>query len=75
MIVMDRAESLPPQELALAEVLAHRYGDGIVYCPRHRNRHLLTAAVAAGFVSEDGFVTRKGRALIARAGITNDLRG
>ena len=52
---------------AIARLLAHRYGDGVVYIPRERgNRGLLEHAVADGFVSADGFVTRKGRNLLAR---------
>ncbi len=73
---MDFSDTSKRDELAtMAELLAHRYGDGGVYWPRHRGRDLLTAAIAAGFVSEDGFVTRKGRALLARAGTANELRG
>lgn len=67
---------LDPFESAIAKLLDHRYGDGIVYEPRdHTRRGLLQAAIAGGFVSEEGFVTRKGRALLARASSFNDLRG
>ncbi len=62
-------------ESAIAKLLDHRYGDGIVYAPRHTSRDLLQAAIAGGFVSEEGFVTRKGRALLARANTVYDLRG
>lgn len=62
-------------ESAIAELLDHRYGDGIVYEPRHLRRGLLQAAIAGGFVSEKGFMTRKGRALLARASTFNELRG
>jgi len=62
-------------ESAIAKLLDRRYGDGIVYEPRHANRDLLQAAIAGGFVSEEGYVTRKGRALLARASTFNDLRG
>jgi len=62
-------------ESAIAKLLDHRYGDGIVYEPRHPKRGLLQAAIAGGFVSEEGYVTRKGRALLARASSFNDLRG
>jgi hypothetical protein len=64
-----------PFESAIAKLLDHRYGDGIVYEPRHRARGLLQAAIAGGFVSEEGYMTRKGRALLARASSFNDLRG
>ena len=55
------------RDYAIARLLAHRYGDGVVYIPREGgNRALLEHAVADGFVSADGFVTRKGRNLLAR---------
>ena len=62
-------------ENAIAKLLNQRYGDGIVYAPRERERDVMQAAIAGGFVSDEGFVTRKGRALLARAGTVNDLRG
>lgn len=68
-------QALTQFESAIAKLLDHRYGDGIVYEPRHSNHDLLRAAIAAGFVSVDGYVTRKGRALLARASSVNDLRG
>ncbi len=62
-------------ESAIAKLLDQRYGDGIVYEPRHTRRGLLQAAIAGGFVSAEGHVTRKGRALLARASTFNELRG
>ncbi|MSR15252.1 MAG: hypothetical protein EXR86_11940 [Gammaproteobacteria bacterium] len=50
----------------VAEVLSYRYGDGTLYFPRSGRRHHLDAAIAGGFVSEEGFVTRKRRNWIAR---------
>lgn len=52
-------------ESAIAQLLNHRYGDGRVYIPRDQPAQLLHKAIAAGFVSEEGYVTRKGRALLA----------
>lgn len=52
---------------AIARLLACRYGDGGVYVPRHApGRDLLETAIARGYVSEDGFVTRAGRRLLAQ---------
>jgi hypothetical protein len=62
-------------ETAIAKLLDHRYGDGVVYQPRHQQRGLMQAAISGGFVSEEGYVTRKGRALLARKGTVNELRG
>jgi hypothetical protein len=52
-------------EQGVAGILANRYGDGSVYLPQKGQRQFLEAAIAGGFVSEEGFVTRKGRNLIA----------
>ncbi len=51
----------------IARLLANRYGDGVVYLPRDLPRTLLDLAVNMGFVSEEGYVTRKGRSLLASA--------
>lgn len=57
----------PEQEQAIARLLACRYGDGGVYVPRNAPASgILKDAIAGGFVSEDGFVTREGRRLLAR---------
>jgi hypothetical protein len=54
-------------EMTIARTIACRYGDGGVYLPREREpTAALALAMRAGFVSEDGFVTRKGRSLLAR---------
>jgi hypothetical protein len=58
-------------ESAIARLLACRYGDG-VYLRRDVGGEVLRAAIAGGFLSEDGFVTRAGRRLLARF---QDLRG
>mgnify|MGYP001156672781 CR=1 FL=1 len=73
--MIDEGSGVDHIESAIVKLLDHRYGDGIVYEPRHQQRGLLQAAIAGGFVSDEGFVTRKGRALLARASSVNDLRG
>lgn len=62
-------------EIAIAQLLGHRYGDGGVYVPRDGAAQLLRVAIDAGFLSEDGYVTRKGRALVARQLHSHELRG
>jgi hypothetical protein len=68
---MDRRiEPVTPNEQAIAQVIARHYGDGGVYLPRDFQRFdAMKQAVADGFVSEDGFVTRKGRRLLARTAL------
>ncbi len=58
-----------PDELELARILRHRFGDGTVYLPRAGARHLLRLCVQLGLVSDEGFITRKGRELLARCGL------
>ncbi|MGE0373578.1 MAG: hypothetical protein AB7N24_23735 [Dehalococcoidia bacterium] len=55
-------------ERQLAGLLANRFGDGTLYLARAGHRGLLDIAIRRGLVSEEGFVTRKGRALLARSG-------
>ncbi len=64
---MQNTSSLPNQDHAIARLIARRYGDGGVYVPRQQpRRSVLKDAIAGGFVSEDGFITSKGRRLLAR---------
>ncbi|MDX1433094.1 MAG: hypothetical protein R3286_11670 [Gammaproteobacteria bacterium] len=55
-------------ELAMAEFLAHRFGDGLVYLRDDSDRELLRLAVRRGLVSAEGYVTPRGLALLARHG-------
>lgn len=52
-------------EARIADLLDHRYGDGEVYLPRNAPRGLFRLAVRLGFLTEDGYLTRKGRSLVA----------
>ncbi|MEX0950754.1 MAG: hypothetical protein WDZ86_00595 [Gammaproteobacteria bacterium] len=53
-------------ESRIAQVLEHRYGDGLVYLPKEWPEQLLGMARQFGFVDAEGYLTRKGRALLAR---------
>ncbi|MCH8080151.1 MAG: hypothetical protein IIA06_10310 [Proteobacteria bacterium] len=50
----------------MVELLECRYGDGMVYLPRTRPRQLLSIAKIGGFIDAEGYLTRKGRILLAR---------
>jgi len=50
----------------IAAVLQHRYGDGLVYLPRNKPQDVLDNAKQRGFIDAEGYLTRKGRALLAR---------
>lgn len=53
-------------ESQIAALLQYRYGDGLVYLPRHRSSALYDQARLQGYIDAEGYLTRKGRALIAR---------
>ncbi|MGR8919249.1 MAG: hypothetical protein ACU85V_06505 [Gammaproteobacteria bacterium] len=59
---------LSQADSAIARVIANHTGDGGVYVPRSGDRAAtLARAIEGGFVSVDGFITRKGRRLLAHA--------
>jgi len=55
-----------PKEDQIAQMLEFRFGDGLVYLPRNYPKRLLFMAKQRGFVDPEGYLTRKGRALIVR---------
>lgn len=50
----------------IAAVLHYRYGDGFVYLPKRHAKDLYLMARKMGYIDSDGYLTRKGRALLAR---------
>jgi hypothetical protein len=53
-------------EAAIAGLLECRFGDGLVYMPKHRPTELYAQAQQMGFIDPEGFLTRKGRLLLAQ---------
>ena len=53
---------------AIVKLLAHRYGDGLVYLRGAEERQLYARAVGLGLINRDGYVTPEGRELIAHYG-------
>ena len=53
-------------ESDIAKVLQFRYGDGLVYLPRNQPESLFKIAKNKGFIDQEGYLTRKGRYLIAK---------
>lgn len=51
---------------ALLQLLAHRFGDGLVYLGDDSERRLFERAVSMGLVNREGYLTPAGRSLIAR---------
>ncbi|MCG8378922.1 MAG: hypothetical protein MI865_05550 [Proteobacteria bacterium] len=53
-------------ESDIAKVLEYRYGDGLVYLPKHQPESLFRMAISHGFIDGEGYLTRKGRNLLAK---------
>ena len=53
-------------ESQIAAILEHRYGDGMARFPWKQLSQLLALAKKHGFIDAEDYLTRKGRALIAR---------
>lgn len=48
----------------IAHALQHRYGDGDLCLPEGTPAWLVATAIRLGYLSEDGYLTRKGRQLL-----------
>ena len=59
-------EMSPVQEREIAALLEFLYGDKMVYLPLGQPEQLLSLATCLGFIDTDGYLTRKGRTLMAR---------
>ena len=57
-------------ERQIASILEYRFGDGLVYLPKHKPNQLYCMAKKLGFIDMDGYLTRKGRSLLARYSYT-----
>ena len=53
-----------PSDAQLVSILDHNYGDGVVYIPENTPWNLYSFARKLGYISEEGYVTRKGRKLL-----------
>ena len=58
--------SVDASEPQIAALLEYRYGDGLVYLPSNGPKSLYGLATQRGFIDAEGYLTRKGRALLAR---------
>jgi len=59
-------ELLEQVDQALIRLLAHRYGDGLVYLRDDGEQSLFQRAVNMGLVNREGYLTPAGRSLVAR---------
>ncbi len=53
-------------ELKIAGVLEHRFGDGTVYVPTNDNSYYYNFAKDKGFVNDEGYITQKGKQLASK---------
>ena len=52
-------------EPAIIRLLAHRYGDGLVYLRGQEERELYEKAKQLGLISREGYLTPAGRSALA----------
>lgn len=63
---LSQTEQVENSEALIAAALEYRFGDGLVSLPRRQLNKLNDIAQKRGFVDKEGYLTRKGRALLAR---------
>lgn len=49
------------EEVAIINLLGHRFGDGLIYVRSRDERRLLKRAMRLGFVDEGGYLTALGK--------------
>lgn len=64
--VVGQKTELSQPEPAIAALLQNRFGDGLVYLPKNRPEAIYNLAITQGYVDNEGYLTRKGRILLAR---------
>lgn len=66
MNVQQWLEETRVTETEIVRLLNNRFGDGVVYLSRNMPRRLYQLAMKKGLISEEGYITRKGRTLLAQ---------
>jgi hypothetical protein len=66
--MQDKTGEPDATELKIALILRYRHSDNMVNTPEYKPNSLISEAIDRGFIDVEGFLTRKGRALIARYG-------
>lgn len=54
------------QQRDVSRLLAHHFGDGLIYLQNSHDREVLRLAQALGLVSEEGYLTQAGYAMWQR---------
>jgi len=68
MALQEQQSQTEDVDQAIVMLLAHRYGDGLVYLRNDSEEQLYNEAVRLGLVSSEGYVTPRGLSLLARHG-------
>jgi hypothetical protein len=68
MAIQEQQRQTEDVDQAILMLLAHRYGDGLVYLQNDRDEPLFHEAVRLGLVSSEGYVTPRGLSELARHG-------
>ena len=55
-------------ESAMLKLLAHRYGDGLVYLRGQEERDLYQKAKLLGLINSEGYLTPAGRSILSEHG-------
>lgn len=50
----------------MIELLVNHYGDGSVYLPAGASTEILSTAIENEYISEEGYLTRKGRKFVSQ---------
>ena len=58
--------SCSSREEDIVELLIYHYGDGLVYIPKQKSRQLYVEAASIGYINKEGYLTKKGRVLLAK---------
>lgn len=68
MAIQEQQRQTDDVDQGILKLLAHRYGDGLVYLRNGREQELFHEAVRLGLVSSEGYVTPQGLSLLAHCG-------
>ena len=61
---IEESGESPKVEAAIIRLLAHRYGDGLVYLRGQEERELYERAKQLGLISREGYLTPAGRSVL-----------
>ena len=62
----ERKDVIDPPVNDLVGLLAHRYGDGLVYLRDAAEQGLFELATRLGFINSEGYLTPEGRTWLVR---------